>query len=473
MIRTKQIFTVGKIAAIAWLVPLAIGAGVKDKTPSAPSDKDVRLVLSPQTRLQLPVTPVGSDSVEAKLVVAVPDSCKNQRYLCRLEAGAPVRLFTEPRDEWALQGDTLTVLSAMPLRIRMSRQSFANASPSPRLGLRVHYQNLDHPAKLKGIAVADLVAAETALPAKPGKADSAMAAVPSWDTTQTVQAPSPANSTARVDSTAADSASSGGSLGVVYVVIAVLLILFFGVLSWLMTWSQRRRFQKIEAKSAAMPFSRSEHMQVSAPNVVDRAVTPRKDTTLLKTVEPPKNSEPVSSSAHFNLPAVVPENGRDLSLANLLAQLHELNASIQQVIANQNEANRQLAEITSAAKLDVPQSSPQLSLFDILNDDAGAHNGARAKNGKATPQLRIQFAGDGNSDRVSVNLIASSLVNLELFTNDHRRDNLSVALQPSSKLRLLFANTEENGNGAEGNSDNARLLDTGVSATKKEAEVLD
>lgn len=469
MIRMKQFLAIGKIvAAMAWLVPLAFGAGAKDKTPSASSAKDVRLVLSPQTLLQLPVTPVGNDSVEAKLVVAVPDSCKNQRYLCRLETGAPVRLFTEPRYKWALQGDTLTVLSAMPLRIRLSRQSFANASSSPQLGLKVHYQNLDHPAKLKGTAVVDLVAAQTALPVK---TDSAIAAVPSWDSTQAAQTPI---STSGIDSTAADTATSGGSFGVVYVAIAALLVLVFGVLSWLMSWSQRRRFQKIEAKSAAMPFSRSEHTQTSAPSVVDRAVAPRRDAAHLKTTEPPKNSEPVSSSAHSNLPAIVPENGRDLSLASLLAQLHELNASIQQVVANQNEANRQLAAITSAAKLDVPQSSPQLSLFDILNDDAAAHHGDRAKNGKApSPQLRIQFAGDGNSDRVSVNLVASSPVQLELLTNDRRRDNLSVALQPSSKLRLLFANTEENGNEAGGNSDSARLLDSGVSATKKEAEALD
>jgi hypothetical protein len=469
MIRTKQIFTVGKIAAMAWLMPLTIGAGAKDKTSASPSVQEVRLVLSPQTRVQLPVTPVGSDSVEAKLVVAVPDSCKNQRHLCRLEAGAPVRLFTEPLYQWALQGDKLTVLSAMPLRIRLSRRSFANANSSPRFSLRVHYQNLDHPAKLKGTAVADLVAAEATLPAKPVKTDSAMAAVPSWDSTQAAQAPSPAISAARVDSAAADTATSGGSLGVIYVVIAVLLILFFGVLSWLMTWSQRRRFQKIEAKSAAMPFSRSEHTQVSAPTAMDRAVTTRREAVPLKAAEPLENPEPVSSSSSSNLPAVMTENGRDLSLAGLLAQLHELNASIQQVIANQNEANRQLAEITSAAKLDVPQSSPQLSLFDILNDEAAALHGDRAKNGKApSPQLRIQFAGDGNADSVSVNLVASSPVNLELFTNDRRRENLSVALQPSSKLRLLFANTEENGNGAEENPDHSRLLDSGAPASKSD-----
>ncbi len=465
MIRTKQFLTIGKIAAaMAWLVPLAIGAGAKDKTPSA---KDMRLVLSPQTRLQLPVTPVGSDSVEAKLVVAVPDSCKNQRYLCRLEAGAPARLFTEPLYEWALQGDKLTVLSSMPLRIRLSRQSFANASSSPRPGLQVHYQNLDHPAQLKGAAVVDLVAAEATLPAKPNKKDSAMAAMPSWDSTQAVQTPSPAISAAGVDSTSADTSTGGGALGVIYVAIAVLLILVFGVLSWLMSWSQRRRFQKIEAKSGAMPFSRSEHVQTSAPTAMDRAVASRREAAHLKTTEPPKNSEPVSSSAHSNLPAVLPENGHDLSLASLLAQLHELNASIQQVVANQNEANRQLAAITSAAKLDIPQSSPQLSLFDILNDDAAAQHGDRAQNGKAPlPQLRIQFAGDANSDRVSVNLVASSPVHLELSTNDQRRENLSVALQPSSKLRLLFANTEENDNGAEGNPDNARLLDSGAPVSK-------
>jgi hypothetical protein len=203
---------------------------------------------------------------------------------------------------------------------------------------------------------------------------------------------------------------------------------------------------------------------------MDRTVATRREAAHLKTTESPEISQPVSSPSPSSLPAVVPENGRDLSLANLLGQLHELNASIQQVIANQKEANRQLAEITSAAKLDAPQSSPQLSLFDILNDDASSRNGDHAKNGKTTPQLRIQFAGEGNSDRVSVNLVASSPVQLELLTNDYRRDNLSVALEPSSKLRLLFANTEENGNGAGESSDHARLLDSGISANKKEAD---
>jgi hypothetical protein len=462
MIRTKQFLTFSQIAAVmAWLLPFAIWAKAKDQ---ASSTKAVRLVLSPQTVLHVAVTPLGNDSVEAKIIVAVPDSLKNQRHLCRLEAGLPVRLFTEPRYQWALRGDTLTVLSSVPLRIRFSQQNFAATKASP-LKLRIRYQNLDHAARLAGTAMVNLVAAAAALPASPAKADSAVAAVPSWNSTQTVQAPSSAIS---ADSTTAETASRGGSLGIIYVVITILLILFFGVLRWLMTWSQRRRFQKIEAKSAAMPFSRPEHTQVLAPAAVERTVTPGRDAAHLKTAESPENPEPAASPAPSNLPAVMPENGHDLSLAGLLAQLHELNAGIQQVIANQTEVNHRLAEITSAAKLAAPAAAPQLSLFDMLDDDSGAPHGTNGKS--ASPQLRIQFAGDGHSDSVSVNLVASSPVNLELFTNDRRRDNLSVALQPSSKLRLLFANTEEGGNGAGGNSDNARLLDSGVSASKKAAE---
>jgi hypothetical protein len=464
MIRTKQILIVGKIAAVmAWLLPLAVGAKAKEKmiSPASPSQA-VRLVLAPQTNLQLVVEPHGKDSVEAKIILAVPDSCKNQRYLCRFEASVPLQLLPEARYQWALRGDTLTVLSSVPLRIRTSRQNFMQRNSAP-MALRFHYRNLDHAARLSGTAVANLVSAEAVPSAAPAKSDSAVAAVPAWDSEHAAPTPSPASSPSSVDSSAAGAASNGGSLGIIYVVIAILLILFFGVLSWLMAWSQRRQFKKIEAKSAAMPFSRPEHTQISAPAVVERAVTANRDAAHLKAVASPENSEPASSSSHSSLPAVVPENGRDPSWGNLLAQLHELNASIQQVIANQNEFNQRLAEITSAAKRDVSATSPQLSLFDMLNDDGGAPHGANGKT--PPPQLRIQFAGDSSADKLSVNLVASSPVNLELSTNDRRTENLSVALAPSSKLRLLFANTEDNGNG---NSEHARLLDSGASTSKNE-----
>ncbi len=471
MIRMKQILTVSKVAAVmVWLLPFAIGTKAADQAVSASSTKAVRLVLSPQTVLHVTVTPLENDSVEAMLVVAVPDSSKNQRHLCRLEAGAPLRLFTEPRYQWALRGDTLTVLSSMPLRIRLPRQNFAATNASP-FKLRFHYQNLDHAAKLAGTAVLNLVSAEASLPVSPAQIDTATAAVPSWDSTQ-ANSSSRALSSAGIDAKADDNdpgaKTSGGSLGIIYVAIAILLILFFGVLSWLMTWSQRRRFEKIGAKSTAMPFSRSEHTQVSAPAVVERTVASNRDVADLKTAEPPENLQPAASPAHSNLPAVVPENGHDLSLANLLAQLHELNVGIQQVIASQNEINHRLAEITSPASPEVPAASPQLSLFDMLNDDSGAPHGANGKS--ASPQLRIQFAGDSSTDRLSVNLVASSPVNLELSTNDRRTENLSVNLVPSSKLRLLFANSDEKGNGAGESADHTRLLDTGTAANKKEAE---
>src|SRR5512145_326591 len=113
MKRMQRVLSFCKIAAaVACLMPLAVWAkgGKKESTSSS---QGKRLVLFPQAHVQVPAEPIWGDSVEAVVTVAVPDSCKNQRYVCRFEMNGPVRLVTVPRYKWALQRDSLKVLSSI------------------------------------------------------------------------------------------------------------------------------------------------------------------------------------------------------------------------------------------------------------------------------------------------------------------------------------------------------------------------
>jgi len=386
MNRTKQFLAFGNIAAFLMLfLPLNIWATVGKKDSSAAPAQEKRLLLAPQAHLQLATQAIWGDSVEAVVTVAVPDSCKFQRYFCWFEANTAVRFVTIPRYQWALQRDSLKVLSFIPLQIRLARQSFTASAQPPVI--KIHYQNMDHPAKLTGAATLELRLDEKLAPIVASQVDSNLVSASAADSSQL--ALSVTASPASMDSTATANGSS--SFGIFYIALAILLIFLFGGLSWLMTWSQRRRFQKIEAKTTAMAFPHLQHLQPSAPPAVDDNDRPvaSEDTVRQQDFnETPAPYTPAASTA--NLPAVMSHNGHaDLSM--ILAQLHELNLRLQRVIANQQEANQRLAQMTAGATLETPQAPGQLALFDILNDGAPIRF-------NPSSNLRLFFANTENHD---------------------------------------------------------------------------
>ncbi|MDZ7313653.1 MAG: hypothetical protein ONB45_20520 [candidate division KSB1 bacterium] len=388
----KQVLRFGKVAGVtALLLPyITVGTAQQRHSAGAPP-QEMRLVLAPQAHLQLPTLPIWDDSVEAIVVVMVPDSCKSQRHLCRIEASNPVSLATDPRFKWALRHDTLMVLSSISLQIRASRQSLA-ASPGKSMTMRIHYQNLDHAKKLAGTATIELLPVDATTSANPTPKNQNAISSATRDSTNMAPMPKPATQSARVDST---NSARGSSFGVIYLALAVLLILFFGVVSWLVSWSQRRKFQKIEAKarSTVSPFPPLPQRRSPARRAVDEEV--KTDAEAKERENSPTNEKVVSglTPSISSSPAVVPACREDVPLTSILALLHELNTSLQQVIARQNETNYRLAQFTAAAMLDVPQPSTQLSLFDMLNDEPVANHGDHPKNGNVTSQLRILFAG--------------------------------------------------------------------------------
>jgi len=385
MNRTKQFLAFGNIAAFLMLfLPLNVWAtvGKKDSTAAPASEK--RLVLSPQAYLQLATEAIWGDSVEAVVTVAVPDSCKFQRYFCWFEANTAVRFVTIPRYQWALQRDSLKILSFVPLQIRLARQSFTASTQPPVI--KIHYQNMDHPAKLTGAATLELRLDEKLAPIVASQADSNLVSASAADSSQVaLSATAPP---ASLDSPA--TATGSGSFGIFYVALAIVLIFLFGGLSWLMTWSQRRRFQKIEAKTTAMAFPHLQHLQPSAPAVDDNDSPVASEDTVRQQDfnEAPTPYAPAASTA--NLPAVMPHNGH-ADLSTILAQLHELNLRLQQVIANQQEANQRLAHMTAGATLETPEAPSQLALFDILNDGAPIRF-------NPSSNLRLLFANTENHD---------------------------------------------------------------------------
>jgi len=440
MNRMKQVLIFGKIAAfVTLLVPLAAGAIVEKKDSIVTPARAKRLVLSPKTHLQLFTESIWGDSVEAVVTVAAPDSCKSQRHLCWFETNAPVRFVTVPRYKWALRRDSLMVLSFIPLQIRLARQSFISATQP--LSVKIHYQNLDHTAKLAGTTTLELLPDEKLASMIPMPTDSASASTLSADSSLVSQLSSSTVSLSPFDSTATATGSS--SFGIFYVALAILLIFLFGGLSWLMTWSQRRRFQKIEARTAAMAFSHLQP-QPSAPaaaayenHAANAAITPKSD------FNEAQRDLPVKVSTAADLPAVVSDENH-FGLTAISSQLHELNLSLHRVLANQQEANQRLAQITAVAALAPPKPPVRVALFDILNDDAGPNGGHDAKTNGSSPRLRIQLADNGRTDGVAVEVAASAPVSIELQKDD-RNNGVSFNLGASSKLRILFANPESNG----------------------------
>jgi hypothetical protein len=248
-------------------------------------------------------------------------------------------------------------------------------------------------------------------------------------------------SPATVDSTA--TASNSNFSGLVYLVLAVLLILAFGGLSWLMTWSQRRRFQKFEVKNTATALPHLQHGQPPVPVAVEEEHKIAQQETPQPNLADEHPETAVGDSATTNLPAAV-SNGNPGELTMILTQLHELNLSLRQVLANQHEANQRLAQITAAASVQPPQLAARVALFDILNDEAAAQSGNSSVGSSASsPQVRIQLAGENRPDGLSVNVTPSTPVQIEVANARHHDERVSVNLGTSSKLRILFANMDE------------------------------
>jgi hypothetical protein len=420
MTRTKQILSWRNIAAgLIVLLPFQLSAQSARKDSITASPRDKRLVLLHGAHLQITAEPIWGDSVEAVVTVAVPDSCKNQRYLCRLETSAAIRFVTVPRYKWAVREDSLKILSAIPLQIRSARQSSAASAPV----VKIHFKNLDHAAGLTGTATLEIISGPQSLPPKPLTTDSGFVSKSVTDSSPIAPV------VAGIDSMTTTTGS--GSFGIFYVVLAILLIFVFGGLSWLITWSQRRRFRKITAKTTASAFPYLQHLEPAPAQNNNPAINET------ATGENVAAEIPEATSPSSNLPAVAgQENQVDLVL--VLSQLHELRINLQQIIANQHEANQRLTQIAAAAALEAPRASAQLALFDILNDDSPMKNGENYSNGNGAPHLRLQ---PHNTDSLPGELDApiTAQAAVENKTEDK---NQPANLHPASSLRIFFANAE-------------------------------
>lgn len=420
MMKTKQLlFFCNMTAGLLLLLPLALAAkgGKKDSTATATPEK--RLVLSPQAHLQLSTEAIWGDSVEAIVTVAVPDSCKNQRYLCRIETNTALRLVTIPRYKWAVSADSLKVLSAIPLQIRFAQQSFAASAPV----IKIHFQNVDHAAGLTGTATLEIISGPQPIPPKSLITDSSLVSKSVTDSSQILPI------AADIDSVA--TATDSSSFGIFYVALAILLISLFAGLAWLMTWSQRHRFQSITAKTTAAALPHLQQMEPTlapernAPNpIVAEEITNENEAAAI-------SATPETISAPSNLPAVIAAE-QQFDLAMVLAQLQELKLNLQQIIANQQEVNQRLAQITAAAALEAPRASAQLALFDILNEDSTVRNGESYTNGNGSSALHFPTAEDCNPANLPTAIMST-------FTPG---EGNSSVLKSSSNLRIFFANAE-------------------------------
>lgn len=109
-----------------------------------------RLQLSAQQRLEVTVASAPHDSLAVDFTVAVPAAHKFQRHRCLLSGNRKFILKTAPMQRWALRGDTLMVLSEIPLSLR------APERPGEPFVLKFDFVNLD--ATPPGGGVATLIA---------------------------------------------------------------------------------------------------------------------------------------------------------------------------------------------------------------------------------------------------------------------------------------------------------------------------
>lgn len=412
MMKTKQLLFFCNLIASFLLLPslaMATKGGKRDSTAMVAPEK--RLLLVPQTHLQLRTEPIWGDSVEAIVTIAVPDSCKNQRYLCRVETNTPLRLVTIPNYKWAVSADSLKILSALPLQIRLARQNLGTAVSV----IKIHFQNVDHAAKLTGTASLTILSEGLTSETFPPHINSILTAKSDVDSAKIT-------TTAAVDSPA--TVSEPNAFGIFYVVLAIVLIFMFGAMSWVMKWSQRRQFQSIEAKVAALT-----HLQHTEPAAAPESHGPSPAAVENGAVTIPVASKNVAASS--NLPAVIATE-QQFDLALVLAQLQELKLNLQQILVNQREVNQRLAQITTATALEAPRASAQLALFDILNEDSTIRNGEGHVN------------GNGSSTRHFPTTTTAEPANFsnEIILPLRAEEGITVQPQSSSSLRIFFANAE-------------------------------
>ena len=105
-----------------------------------------RLVLAPGKRLELSTT-VADDTLRFAFTIAVPDSFKHERHLCRLRANGRFELEPPPNYRWAVTDSSVTVLSALDLIIKLG--------PNTKLPFRIDFDfiNLDRPQRRSGSAM--------------------------------------------------------------------------------------------------------------------------------------------------------------------------------------------------------------------------------------------------------------------------------------------------------------------------------
>ncbi|MGH7493239.1 MAG: hypothetical protein ACREOO_12730 [bacterium] len=150
---------------VAWLLLIAAGIGVglalasKRDTRTPPDGRAAltpfggELVLSDGQRLEIALAPAQKDSFAVEFRVAVSPAQKFQRHRCLISGNSKYILKTTPLRRWALQGDTLMVLSEISLTLR------AHADSSKPLVLKLDFVNLDAHPEVRGTATLTVAAA--------------------------------------------------------------------------------------------------------------------------------------------------------------------------------------------------------------------------------------------------------------------------------------------------------------------------
>jgi hypothetical protein len=437
-VEIKRIVYVALLAALTWQI--SVDADTKKDKQVVVSASESRLVLAPNAQLHVPFQPIWEDSVEAIVTVAVTESCKNQRHLCRIEANHAVRLSTTPLMKWALRHDTLMVISAVPLQIRAARKQVTDAASAQSLALlRIHYQHLHDHTIPSGTAIVELATAGSTSIAKPAVADSASA------------------SSLAAGTSAATSTKTGTSvISIMFVAIIGLFVVLIATQKWLDRRSQRRlnqKLQRIERKppnKAPLQPAIAPAYRPRPPAEIDGDLDspPEKEEAAapiaLEENISPSTATPALTPSVPSVPAYAPANGSGVTLETILEQLQEVKADLQQIAASQHEVKDRLTEITPLTKANAPEGFIRLALFDIIDEAPADNRRDRSTSAEAPSRLRLRFAEESRKQGVAVDLALPIPLHINVGQSNGAPKNFSVKLAAPSKLRILFAGNEEN-----------------------------
>lgn len=305
------------------------------------SAEDRRLLLSPNTKLQLPAITAPKDSFEVRFTLELPDSLRLQRHHCRITASGGYVLRTLPAYAWALRDSAVIVLSTLDLTLR------AQADSSGSFQMRFDFANLDQPERNRGAAWLTL-----------GASDAPLANLVAVSDSSQIESAADSSAASVGAGQVEDPAEAQGRI-LLWVMIAVIVlgVLLLAVLS-VMSGAKSRDFasqSQLTSRSAPATKTNREKDRAASFATTTSSLSPKitekesRESYAATNAEDEIATLPIPANRlAFLYKEAEPaggDNGEEASGMNaMVAQLRVMTAATQQALAAQHEMLERLAQ---------------------------------------------------------------------------------------------------------------------------------